>query len=130
MKAKSILIICFILIVLVFVSMNLFPTPIGPHGGIVKSAGGYNIEMVSGYRDIYTYLLDGKQRSLSNEGITCEVCYIFPDSTRITNSLRPYGKDGFSSHTTILKFHSLKITFNVHGKLVSAKFENDYPIVN
>lgn len=101
----------------------------GPHNGIVKPAGGYNIEMKNTYDYFFAYLLDKNQEPISNKGIQCEVRFILADTTSTILSLKPFEEDGFSAATQSIKFSSCRIYFKVKGKLISAQFENQNLIV-
>lgn len=101
----------------------------GPHGGNVKSAGEYYIEMKHSSFDFYAYLLDKKMKPISNKGISCEAKFVFSDSTLINVPLKPLGEDGFSTKSGAIAFSSCRIFFNVFGVYVSAEFENENPIV-
>ena len=124
MKTKRILI--GILPVLLLISLK---PATGPHDGIVKPAGEYNIEMRNTYDYFFAYLLDKNQNPLPNKGIKCEVKFIHADTTSTVIPLKSFGDDGFSAATHSLKFNSSRIYFNVRGKLISAQFENQNLIV-
>ena len=128
MKKEIILIVVLLLITVSLVSLILFQRAAGPHDGVVKSAGEYKIEMKNSYPDFYAFLLDKKNIPVSNKGITCEVKFIFPDSSNIYTSLKPYGKEGFSLKSAALRFCSCQIHFITGGKTVSAAFENENPV--
>ena len=129
MKTKIIIVVVIVLVAGgLLVSLNLFQSPNGPHGGVVKPAGNYQIEMKNPYGNLYAYLLDVESKPIRNRRVTCNVRYYFPDNTTTDVDLKPFGDDGFTAETTI-KFYSCKITFNLQGKSVSAKFENENPIV-
>jgi hypothetical protein len=114
--------------ILLLVSLNIPQTSVGPHGGIVKVAGNYNIEMKSPYGNLYTWILDYKLSPLNNKGVTCEARFYFSDNTIVDTRLKPFGEDGFTT-TTANDFLSCRITYKVAGKSVSAKFENENVIV-
>ena len=101
----------------------------GPHEGVVKPAGDYNIEVKNSFTNFYAYLLDKKNKPISNKGITCEVRFIFSDNTGISTSLIPYLEDGFTTEKMMPEFYSCRVYFNIQGKSVSAKFENKNTIV-
>ncbi|KAA9325112.1 hypothetical protein F0P96_20660 [Hymenobacter busanensis] len=41
-----------------------------PHGGIVRTAGKYHVELVLAGSQMTVYLLDGKEQTLANKGLT------------------------------------------------------------
>jgi hypothetical protein len=124
MRQKYLLIALLLLLTLALVALGFLKPSVGPHGGAVKAAGDYHIEMKAIYPYFYTYLLDGKMRPFSNEGVLCEVKFKFPDDSEIKASLKPYGEDGFFLESSSQNYYSCKIYFNVFGKYVSASFEN------
>lgn len=130
MKAKFIIItILLILLALLLVSKNFFQSPVGPHGGIVKPAGEYNIEMKNIYPNIYTFLLNKKNKPILNKKISCEISFLLPNNTIINTQLRPFAKDGFMMELGGLNYSSCRIFFNVSGKSISTEFESENPIV-
>jgi hypothetical protein len=128
MRTKIIIILLIIIALILLVSLNVFQSPFGPHGGMVKDAGEYQIEMKNPYGKLYAFLLDKAYTPIKNKRISCSARYYFPDNTTTDVDLKPFGEDGFVTETTI-KFNLCKITFNLQGKSVSAKFENENPIV-
>jgi hypothetical protein len=130
MKTKHIFSTLFVGIAIVFVSFNSYQSAIiGPHDGIVKEAGDYNIEIKNSEPTLYAYLLDKKLKPIANKGILCEARFLFSDSTNVNIHLKPYGNEGFSMESSALKYNSYRIYFNVNGKMVSAQFENESLIV-
>lgn len=129
MKTKVILITLFLLLALLFISLNLFQSSEGPHNGTVKQAGDYHIEMKNTPDYFFTYLLDKNRKPMSNKGIDCEVKFLFPDTTATTITLQPTGEDGFSTAASSLKFYSCRIYFKIKSKLISAQFDNENLIV-
>jgi len=126
-KSKFCISLLIVIVAAIFVSPIIFQSSYGPHGGLIKPAGNYQIEMKNPFGNLYAYLLDKKSRTIPNKGISCKARYYFPDSTTTEIDLKPLGEDGFVTETTI-RFYSCKITFNLFGKSVSAKFENETPI--
>lgn len=124
MKTKRILI--WTLSTLLLVSLK---PATGPHNGIVKPAGEYNIEMKNTYDYFFAYLLDKNQEPIPNKGMQCEVKFIHPDTTSTTIPLKPFEEDGFSSAIHSIKFSSCRVYFRVKGKLISAQFDNQNLIV-
>lgn len=130
MKTKIIIIsLILLLLSIILIALNYSQTVIGPHDGIVKPAGEYNIELNSTYPAFFAYLLDKKNKPISNSRIICEAEFLFPDSTKISAPLKPMGEDGFALDSDVHKFYSCKISFYVFGKMVSAQFENENAIV-
>src|ERR1700739_4231650 len=101
----------------------------GPHGGIVKKADNYFIEMKCAENFLYTYLLNDRLKTVDATDLMCEVKFSFPDSTDIRSQLKPNNDDGFICPAPI-GFFSCKITFVAIGKSVSAEFLNPIQVVN
>jgi len=126
MKTKIIFTVLFLLVATTLISFNFFQTStLGPHDGIVKQTGEYNIEMKNSFPNFYAYLLNKKLTPISNSGISCEVRFMSPDSTSFSVPLKPFGKDGFLMDSGTLKFNSCRIYFTVSGRSISAEFENE-----
>jgi hypothetical protein len=96
---------------------------------VEKAGNSYFIELKNLNQEIHTYLLDKTFRCIGNRGISCEIKFLYADSTTYTKQLLPYGNDGFSSGPITSPFHSCRIIFNVAGKILSARFENQNPLV-
>jgi len=112
----------------IFIGSEFFQPTLGPHGGTMKQVENYNIEMKNTYGNFYTYLLDNKQNPIGNKGISCGVKFFYADNTNVEVLLKPLGEDCFFTETTT-PFQTCRITFNVFGKKVSARFENEVPMV-
>jgi uncharacterized protein YxeA len=128
MKSKIIFLTLLLIALLFLIGFEFYQPSVGPHGGIVKLAENYNIEMKNPYGNFYAYLLDKKLKPVSNKGISCEVKFFFADNTNMDAVLKPQGDDSFFTETTA-RYQSCRVTFNVFGKIVSAKFENENPMV-
>ena len=118
MKATYILIAVFLLITITLISLNLMDNPVGPHGGVVKQAGMYNIELKNSYPNLYKITCLVKV-------INCDGKLIFADSTSSIILFKPFWEDGFSMKLGSIRYYACRINFNVSGKVVSALFDND-----
>lgn len=115
---------------LIFFGFSTVQMPQGPHNGRIEKAGNlYFIEFKNLNQEIQTYLLDKTFKCIGNKDISCEIKFIYTDGTSYTKPLQPYGNEGFSSGIITSPFHSCRISFNVAGKIVSAKFENQHLLV-
>lgn len=104
------------------------PTSEGPHGGTVKNADGYSIEMKNNPDTSFVaYLLTEKLKTIPNKGISGEVKFFFTDSTAMDVQLKPAAENSFTARITP-GFYACKITFHVAGKDVSASFEKQNQI--
>ena len=97
-----------------------------PHGGEVKDAGKYHIEMVADMllkeAQVSFYLLKGAMKSVSNEGITGTVQYKYKDESTVTETLKPKGDDGFSAELKRKEPFYCIVAFLIKGKTVSTVF--------
>lgn len=106
-------------------SFQLIDFPLGPHDGVVKPAGSYNIEMKNTFPTLYAYLLDKNYIPISNKGITCEGRFILADSSTVIIPLKPFEEEGFSMNISSFRYNSCRISFIVFGRRVSAHFESE-----
>ena len=125
MSSRSFIIAIYATFAAGLASLGVYTALNGPHGGVVKPAGKYNIEMKSLATHFRAYLLDEHTHPLSNKGITCKVKFMFADSTLVDADLTPFGGDGFESTSIVGNFQSARITFNVRNESVSAVFANE-----
>jgi hypothetical protein len=128
-RSKLILTLFFLCIASLIISLAFIQYDLGPHGGTVKNAGVYNIELKNSYPVFYVFLLDRNHMPIKNYGITCDAKFIYQDTTSYNKALMPYSDDGFYSEYTSSGFNFCKINFNIRGRIVSAIFENDISIV-
>lgn len=129
MKTKLLVSSSIIVIALLAWSFITLQPTTGPHGGMLKQAENYNIEMKVVHPNLYTYLLDQKLKPISNKGVSCEVKLFFHDNTSIDATLKPFQEEGFIMESGITDYHSCRITFNLFGKKISTRFENENAIV-
>ena len=130
MKTKIIVFAALLLVITTaFISMDKFQVTTGPHGGRLQQAEKFNIETNVSNLEFYAYLLDKQYKPVSNKGVTCKIRFLFPDSTNIDVSLKPYQEDGFRIESSVAGYHSYRVIFNAFGENISAKFENQIAIV-
>lgn len=99
-----------------------------PHGGVIKAADGYFIEMKNAGKNFQVYLLNKKLEPLGTKNIIGEVRFFFPDSTDIDINLKPYGENAFMCMAPP-GYYACKVSFNIMGKSISAKFQAQNMIV-
>jgi len=97
-----------------------------PHGGVVKTAGNYHIEMVKGEGSVSFYLLDDEENAIPNKDIKGTVILQFDDQTTATEKLVAQGDDHFivSLKDADLTFTCI-VSFKVNGKTINAKFQKE-----
>lgn len=105
------------------------PAEQGPHGGMLKAADEYFIEMKStADTSLSAYLLTKKLKTVSSKGISAEAKFFFTDSTALDVRLKADTlTDAFTARAAP-GFYACKITFLVLGKEVSARFEKQSQI--
>lgn len=98
------------------------------HGGMVQTAGKYHIEMVKGADNISFYLLDAKEKTVSNKGIKGNAVFEFANKTQANLPLKSGSENAFLvSKPQASIFAYCTVSFNVKGKNISTKFKNNVP---
>lgn len=110
-------------------SLNIYQLPIGPHGGELKQAEDFNIELKASFPNLYVYLLDQKFKPINNKDISCEIRFFFPGDVSNDIVLKPFQEDGFVIETSKIMYKACRVTFNISGKSVSALFEKESSLV-
>jgi hypothetical protein len=125
MKTTKLIILSFILLMAGTASFAQFKFK-APHGGFLKKAGSYHIEMVQSESKLTFYLLDAKGKTLSNKSVKGSVLYEFFNKSKATSSLTNDKKNGFIVDIPKASvFTYCTVTLVVKGKNISAKFIND-----
>lgn len=120
---KTFLILMILPCLIVAPLTDLIQTP-GPHGGKIKKADQYHIELKSDDNFIYTYLLDSRKRTMSSKNVTCSARFFLPDSTDLVIALKPFGDNGFTGeHITGYRVCKITYVIDVETK-VSAMFDS------
>jgi hypothetical protein len=95
-----------------------------PHGGTVKSAGDFHIEVSVKDGMVMAYLLDGKEKTIKNTGVTGTAVIQMADGKTSTISLSPSGNEGFMyTLDKTKKYNKAIVTFTSAGKTASASFD-------
>ncbi len=97
----------------------------GPHGGqMVDASGGYHAELLVKNGKMTVYLLDGKEKSISNKGVSGSIILQFEDKTSATVTLTASGDDGFIvANDKAATFTTCVVNFKVGDKTSTAKFK-------
>ncbi|MBC8047903.1 MAG: hypothetical protein H7Y00_13985 [Fimbriimonadaceae bacterium] len=99
--------------------------PATPHGGMLQAAGDYQIEMVTGETDFTFYLMDGKQKTLSNKEISGTVIFEMLNKTKTSFPLTAAGNNAFVvSMPTESVYAYCTVSLIVNEKPVTASFKN------
>ena len=95
-----------------------------PHGGTVKSAGDFHIEVSVKDGMVMAYLLDGKEKAMKNTGVTGTALIQMADGQTSTITLIPSGNEGFMyTLDKSKKYNKAIVTFTTGGKTASASFD-------
>lgn len=95
-----------------------------PHGGLVKSAGNFHIEVTVKDGMGMAYLLDGNEKTLVNARVTATAVIQMANGQTSNINLIPSGKDGFMfTLDKAKKYNKAIVTFVSSGKTASAKFD-------
>lgn len=129
MKRRPLGVTVYFTFVLLLISFGIFKSFQGPHGGTVKKAGKYNIEVKNLPAAFSTWLLDHKLKSMSNENVTCQVRFLFADSTHVDADLVKLGTDGFTTTTAFDNYSTCRVTYTAAGEKITAKFDNETILV-
>ncbi|AMR29350.1 hypothetical protein A0257_21120 [Hymenobacter psoromatis] len=97
---------------------------VAPHGGVVRSAGAYHLELLMQATSLDVYLLGAKMSAVPNRGTTGSVLVQLANNTTATLPLVPAGADHFSAKLpTGAKVRTAIVTLNASGKTVNARFD-------
>ena len=117
---KNIISILFVLFI--SLSASAQDTLIGPHGGRIKIAQGYQIEALRCDNYIEIYLFNEVSDPIFNSEITGSVKFFYKDKA-VNTPLLKYGLDGFSGKITSPEFSHYVVTMNLMDRIIiSAKF--------
>jgi hypothetical protein len=95
------------------------------HGGTVKSAGDYHIELVEEAGKYRVYLLDSRERATNLQGVSGLAIFRNGDVTTGTQRLTLVGGGYFELPLKGQAFSAIIINFKVNGQSVIAKFDKD-----
>ena len=97
---------------------------VAPHGGVVRSASPYHLELVPQADRLDIYLLGAQMSAVSNKGTTGSVMVQTADNKTSTVPLAPAGDDHFSAALpTGAKVRTAIVTLNAAGKTINVRFD-------
>lgn len=98
-----------------------------PHGGIVEEAGsGLHIEMVKTDGVLLFYVLDAKQKTLSNKAISGTAVFQFFNGTKSNSTLEKSAKNALVvDKPRANKFTFCTVSLVVNKKTITGRFQND-----
>ncbi|HEX7414186.1 MAG TPA: hypothetical protein VF411_09085, partial [Bacteroidia bacterium] len=99
---------------------------IGPHGGRLKTASNYKIEVFGCNDYLEIYLFDGALNAINNNNLSGTVEFFYTAKATLSSPLVHYGMDGFTAKIPANTFLYCKPSFNMNGMfIVTEKFENE-----
>ena len=97
---------------------------VAPHGGVVRSASPYHMELVQHPSELHVYLLGAKMSAVPNKGTTGTVMVQTTDNKTSTVTLAPAGDDHFSAALPAgAKVRTAIVTLNADGKTINTRFD-------
>jgi hypothetical protein len=93
------------------------------HGGTVKAAGDYHIELVERQNQYLIYLMDVTEQPVSLKGVTGLAILRDGDRTVYTQSLTPTFNTHFVLQTKGVGHSAVIVNFTINNKNITAKFE-------
>lgn len=123
--------IAILLIIMLTVTFSTFAQHSGgdhkhgsPHGGTVKSAGDFHIEVSVKDGMVMAYLLDANEKAMKNKAVTGTAVIQMADGKTSTITLTPSGNEGFVyTLDKVKKYNKAIVTFKTGGKTASASFD-------
>ncbi|WP_426492500.1 heavy metal-binding domain-containing protein [Hymenobacter sp. 102] len=94
-----------------------------PHGGIVRTAGTYHIELVPQPTQLHVYLLDAKEATVATAGTTGTVMLLTTAGKTSTGTLTPSGDHFVVAVPAGTKVRTAIVSLKAKGKSLSARFE-------
>ena len=99
---------------------------LGPHGGRLKTAGSYKIELLGCDNYLEIYLFDSDTNAINNNDIEGTVEFFYSAQATLVSPLVHYGMDGFTAKIPINTFLYSKPSLTVKGTfIVTEKFDNE-----
>ena len=97
---------------------------VAPHGGVVRSASPYHMELVQQAASVGIYLLGAKMSAVPNKGTTGTVMVQTADNKTSSLTLAPAGDDHFSAQLPAgAKLRTAIVTLNADGKTINVRFD-------
>ncbi|MGZ3904006.1 MAG: hypothetical protein ACXVC6_09940 [Bacteroidia bacterium] len=106
----------------------IFLKPQGPHGGVVKKADNFYIEMKSDEKNLSAFLFDRKLKAVEAIDLQGDVRFHLQDSTDVSVPLTRLDGNEFKC-VPPTGFYSCRVTFRITGKSISANFFNPLQVV-
>ncbi|MBX0293178.1 hypothetical protein K3G63_22225 [Hymenobacter sp. HSC-4F20] len=94
-----------------------------PHGGIVRTAGSFHIELVQQPTQLHVYLLDAKEATVTSAGTTGSVMLLTTANKTSTVTLLPKGDHLVATVPAGTKVRTAIVSLKASGKTLTARFE-------
>jgi hypothetical protein len=123
----------FFFVVLFFLACSLVAyvasKPQGPHGGIVRKADDFFIEIKNEESLFSAWLLTKKLKTVKSTELVAETNFFFPDGTDLLVTMQNEKKDNGFTCQVPPGFIACQVKFNFEGKIITARFDNPLKIV-
>ena len=94
-----------------------------PHGGTVRTAGQFHIELVQQADEVHVYLLDTKEATVATAGTTGAVTLLTTANKTSRATLTPTGDHFVAKIPAGTQLRTAIVSLNSNGKSLSARFE-------
>ena len=94
-----------------------------PHGGVVRTAGAYHLELVQQTGEVHVYLLDGKEAPMALTGTTGTVMLLTTAGKTSTVALTTAGDHLVAQVPAGITVRTAIVSLKAQGKSLSARFE-------
>lgn len=130
MRTKIIFFAVFAIIAGAFISMKtIFAADKGPNDGRIQKVGNNYIEVKKDNVHLYAFLLDSQKNMMNNIDMTAEIRFFRIDGSTIDIPLTKHGVNGFVIDYLTNDYNAFRITFEIGGKSIGAKFDNESLLV-
>jgi hypothetical protein len=94
-----------------------------PHGGIVRTAGTYHIELVQNPTELHVYLLDANEATVTSARTTGSVMMLTTAGKTTSVALTPTGDHFVAAVPAGTTLRTAIVSLKASGKSLSARFE-------
>ncbi|RFP64004.1 hypothetical protein D0N36_16310 [Hymenobacter lapidiphilus] len=94
-----------------------------PHGGVVRTAGAYHLELVQQAGEVHVYLLDANEATMAPTGTTGSVMLLTTAGKTSTVALKQTGDHLVARVPAGITVRTAIISLKAKGKSLSARFE-------
>ena len=94
-----------------------------PHGGVVRTAGNYHLELVAAPNQLNVYLLGDKMSAVASVGGAGTVLVQRTDNTTASLKLAPAGDHYTATLPAGAAIRTAIVTLKAQGKTINARFE-------